>query len=127
MRKTRLNGKACGRDRVVAHPDLIGKTQNPQVGAPSSAYEEMRQYVGAVAVNADASRIAATSPVGGHVLIFDGRMRDLVEQRAIADVCGVAPSGRDFLVSDGRGRLWQGANLISESPGVAWDNHVRRI
>lgn len=97
------------------------------VGAPPSAYAGMRQYVGAVAVNGAGTRVAATSPVGGQVMIFDAKTRDLFDQRAIADVCGIAPDGGDFFVSDGRGRLWQGGNLISQTPDVAWDNHVRRI
>ena len=87
------------------------------IGAPASAYAGMRQYVGAVAVNDAGTRVAATSPVGGHVLIFDAETRGFVESRAIADVCGIAPDGRDFFISDGRGRLWQGPNLISEDAG----------
>jgi hypothetical protein len=44
----------------------------------------------------------------------------------VADVCGIAGDGRDFS-SDGRGRLWRGETMLSEDPGIAWDNHVRRI
>lgn len=97
------------------------------VAASEAAYRDMRQYVGAVAVNGDGGLVAATSPVGGHVLIFDAETRSLVDKRAISDVCGVAPRDNDFLVSDGRGRLWQGANVLSEQPDVAWDNHIRRL
>ncbi|MEP0323409.1 DUF1513 domain-containing protein [Bauldia litoralis] len=111
--------------------DLVGTHRpgsDPQlIAAPSTAYEGMRQYVGAVAVNDAGTRVAATSPVGGHVVIFDAETRGFVESRAIADVCGIAPDGRDFFISDGRGRLWQGPNLISEAPDLAWDNHVRNI
>ncbi len=111
--------------------DLVGTHRlggDPRlVSAPPSAYAGMRQYVGAVAVNDAGTRVAATSPVGGHVVIFDAKTGAFVESRGIADVCGIAPDGRDFFISDGRGRLWQGPNLISEDPGVTWDNHVRKI
>ncbi len=87
----------------------------------------MHQYVGAVATNCDGSVVAATSPVGGQVLVFDAKSRNLVDNRAIGDVCGIAPDGPDFFISDGHGRLWQGRNLISEDPDIAWDNHLRLI
>ncbi len=87
----------------------------------------MRQYVGSVAVSRDGARIAATSPVGGRMLVFDVATRNLVATRDIADVCGVAGDGGDFFVSDGRGRLWRGDTLLSQDPAVAWDNHLRRV
>jgi hypothetical protein len=87
----------------------------------------MRQYVGAMAVSEDGARIAATSPVGGRVLVFDAATRGLAATRDIADVCGVAGDGRDFFSSDGRGRLWRGDQMLSDDPAIAWDNHVRRI
>jgi uncharacterized protein len=111
--------------------DLVGTHRRGQdaclVSAPAAAYAGMRQYVGAVGANSTGTRVAATSPVGGHVLVFDAKTRNLIDNRAIADVCGIAPDGGDFFASDGQGRLWQGRNLISELPDVAWDNHVRRI
>lgn len=97
------------------------------VPAPAGVYAGMRQYVGAVAANRDGSLVAATSPVGGQMTVFDTRTRAVVGQRAIADACGVAGDGADFFVSDGRGRLWRGPTLLSEAPDVAWDNHIRRI
>ena len=97
------------------------------IGAPAVAYAGMHQYVGAVATNHAGSRVAATSPVGGHVLVFDAKTRNLIDNRAIGDVCGIAPDGADFFISDGHGRLWQGRHLISQDPDIAWDNHVRLI
>jgi hypothetical protein len=97
------------------------------VGAAPEAYAGMRQYVGAVAASGDGRLVAATSPVGGHVLVFDAASRNLVASRAIEEVCGIAPDGRDFFASDARGRLWAGERLISQTPDVAWDNHVRRV
>ncbi len=108
-----------GRHAPGAEPTLIE--------APRSAYAGMRQYVGAVAVNRDGTRVAATSPVGGRLLVFDAASRDLVGERDIADVCGITGDGGDFFMSDGRGRLWRGASLLSEDPDIAWDNHMRRL
>ena len=97
------------------------------IEAPGDAYAGMRQYVGAVATSGDGRLVAATSPVGGHVILFDAATRDLVASRPIEEVCGIAPDGRDFFLSDARGRLWAGPRLISETPDVAWDNHVRWV
>ena len=55
------------------------------LSAPADAYAGMRQYVGAVTVNDAGTRVAATSPVGGHVVIFDAATRGFVESRTIAD------------------------------------------
>lgn len=111
--------------------DLVGRHRTGEgidlVAAPPAAYGGMRQYVGSMAVSRDGARIAATSPVGGRMLIFDARTRDLIATRDVADICGVAGDGGDFFASDGRGRLWRGDTLLSEDPGVAWDNHLRRI
>lgn len=112
--------------------DLVGRhrrgTSLELVAAPAKAYAGMRQYVGSVAVSRDRRRIAATSPVGGRMLVFDVATRNVVCTRDVADVCGVAGGdGGDFLASDGQGRLWQGDKLLSEDPAVAWDNHLRRI
>lgn len=97
------------------------------VAAPELAYAGMRQYIGAVAINAQGTRVAATSPVGGHVLVFDAATRELVDNRAIREVCGIAGDGRDFLSADAGGHLWRGQTMISQFPDVMWDNHVRRI
>ena len=83
--------------------------------------------VGLGGARAGGARGAATSPVGGHVLVFDAATRNVVGNRPIEEVCGIAPDGADFFVSDARGRLWQGERLVSQTPDVAWDNHVRRV
>lgn len=97
------------------------------VGAPEEAYAGMRQYVGAMAINASGTRVAATSPVGGHVLVFDTATRNLVDTRAIPEVCGIAGDNGDFFSADAGGHLWRGSTLVSEYPGTMWDNHVRKI
>lgn len=111
--------------------DLVGSHRRggmpALIAAPPSAYAGMKQYVGAVVANRDGTRIAATSPVGGRMLVFDAATGNVVSSRDVVDVCGVTGDGRDFFYSDGRGRLWRGETLLSEDPGVAWDNHIRRI
>jgi hypothetical protein len=111
--------------------DLVGRQRAGEgielVAAPPSAYAGMRQYVGSMAVSGDGARIAATSPVGGRMLVFDATTRTVIGTRDVADICGVAGDGGGFFASDGRGRLWRGDLLLSQDPGVAWDNHLRRI
>jgi hypothetical protein len=80
-----------------------------------------------MAVSQDGRRIAASSPVGGRLMIFDAKTRDLVATRDVADVCAITGEGGDFFSTDGRGRLWRGETLLSEDPTVAWDNHIRRL
>ena len=97
------------------------------VGAAREAYGGLRQSGGDGAAWGEGGLGAATSPVGGHVLVFDAATRNVVGNRPIEEVCGIAPDGADFFVSDARGRLWQGERLVSQTPDVAWDNHVRRV
>lgn len=111
--------------------DLVGVQRAGEgmelVPAPPSTYSGMRQYVGSMAISRDGARIAATSPVGGRMLVFDAATRNLIATRDVADICGVVGDGGDFFASDGRGRLWRGDTLLTQDPGVAWDNHLRRI
>ena len=97
------------------------------VAAPHKAYGGMRQYVGDMAVSRDGRRIAASSPVGGRVMVFDAATRDLLATRDVADVCAITGDGGDFFATDGRGRIWRGGTLLSQDPSVAWDNHVGRL
>lgn len=97
------------------------------VGAPDEAYEGLRQYIGAVAINAGGTRVAATSPVGGHVLVFDTATRALVADRPIREVCAIAGDGGDFVSADAGGHIWRGTQMLSQYPDVIWDNHVRKI
>ena len=86
----------------------------------------MRGYAGSVAWNGAGTEVAITSPRGGRVQRFDAGGR-FVGSLARPEVCGVAPLGRGFLLSDGLGGLIaadaEGARPLARAE-VAWDNHV---
>ena len=111
--------------------DLIGTHRlghDPNlVTAPPDAYRDMHHYIGSIAANEDGSLVAATSPVGGTVMVFDTRTRTMIDRWTTADVSGVADAGSGFATSDGQGKLWHGKTLVSETAGVAWDNHLRAL
>ena len=99
------------------------------LSAPPSVYGSLRQYVGSVSPNADGSLIATTSPRGGVVIEWDARTGNIVSERRLADVCGVAPEGggEGFIVSDGFGQIYDEDGLRQSYPATAWDNHLRRV
>ena len=94
------------------------------IDAPPRLYASLSQYVGSVAASADGARIATTSPRGSRLLVWDVRRRTVIEDRTIADVCGVAPRGQGFLASDGAGTLHHASATLRQMPGFAWDNHI---
>lgn len=123
-------GAAGDRVSLVGH-HRAGNAITP-LTMESDLFIEMKHYVGAIAASADGRKVAATSPRGGLVAIWDSRGDEttprLLETRAIADVCGVAPTeGADFLLSDGQGGLRGTRTSEHTVPDIAWDNHLRAI
>ncbi|TAG29772.1 MAG: DUF1513 domain-containing protein, partial [Rhodobacterales bacterium] len=91
--------------------------------APQDAFA-MQGYAGSVA--ATAQRVLVTSPKGGVAMIFtaDGTHKATHHR---ADLCGAAPLGTGFLLTDGLGALLTADDraltpLISGK--TAWDNHL---
>lgn len=111
-------------DRV----ELVGRHRRGEdlgfLRAPRSVYEAMRGYVGSIAASRDGTRVAATSPRGGRLTVWDGRSGEVLETRRITDVCGVAPGERGFVASDGKGRVWIGDEAVARDDRAQWDNHL---
>ncbi len=112
----RIDGE--GRAMLLPFPDAV---------APLA-----RNYIGSVAPSRDGSAIAATSPIGGTVFVFDAERQTLATTHALRDGCGIAGSaGDDFIASTGDGRLLrvEGERMdgIARLGGVEFDNHMRRI
>jgi len=101
--------------------DLVTIDASPKV------YRSLRQYIGSVSANADGTLIATTSPIGGVVVEWDAKTGNVVSERQLADVCGVAPEGEGFIVSDGSGQLTEEEGLLRSYPKTSWDNHLRRV
>jgi hypothetical protein len=100
---------------------------------PPAVLQGLRNYLGSIATDATGRVVAATSPVGGSVALWDTNDGKFLDSTDHPDGCGVAAldDGR-FLVSDGFGGIHAfGADgrdqVVREtSAGMAWDNHMRR-
>lgn len=91
---------------------------------PEAEEAVMQGYAGSIAVAG--GRVAISSPRGGAVMVFgaDGRWQATHRR---ADVCGLAPLGEDFLVTDGLGgigRLDRAGLTMLSTHAQAWDNHL---
>ena len=112
--------------------ELVGWHRSPGrelqfLSAPKSVYRLLNGYVGSIAYNEYANSVAVTSPRGGRLLIWDARSRTLLEDRKIFDVSGIAPTGRQFIATDGSGRVWLGDDRIQAQSSVSWDNHLTAV
>jgi hypothetical protein len=94
---------------------------------------DLKGYIGAMAVSNDGRFIAASAPKAGHVLYVDTATATVIGRSDIKDVCGLAPEGmQDFAASSGLGVIryeTARARTISERElqDVAFDNHLRRV
>lgn len=123
---------------ATEQPPLLGRHrrgQRPELFmAPRRLQQDLRNYIGSIAADAERGRIATSSPVGGSVAFWDAGSGRCLGAAARADGCGVAPlhDGR-FLVSDGFGAIVEaGADtephlLVDVARDMAWDNHLRRL
>ncbi|MCE0505933.1 DUF1513 domain-containing protein [Roseivivax sp. GX 12232] len=86
----------------------------------------MEGYAGSVAFARDGARVAITSPRGGRLHLFDGEGTFRAALRR-GDVCGVAPSRRGLVVTDGQGGVLavedDALASVARAP-LAWDNHL---
>ncbi|SEA90448.1 DUF1513 domain-containing protein [Rubrimonas cliftonensis] len=96
------------------------------LGAPEAPLLRMRGYAGSVAIARDGTRLVATGPRGGLALVFD-IARGFKRAVEAADVCGAAPAGDGFALTDGAGRVLTlgdgSAKPLGRIDG-ALDNHL---
>lgn len=95
--------------------------------------DDLKGYIGAMAVSNDGRFIAASAPKAGHVLYVDTETATVIGRSNLKDVCGLAAEGaRDFAASSGFGVIryeTAQASTIAERAlqDIAFDNHLRRI
>ncbi|TNC74744.1 DUF1513 domain-containing protein [Rubellimicrobium roseum] len=97
--------------------------------APEPEARLMQGYAGSIAWSGDGTEVAITSPKGGRVQRFDAG-GSFLGHVARPEVCGIAPLGRGFLLSDGLGGLLSVEDGIPAPLGraeLAWDNHLVRL
>jgi hypothetical protein len=115
-----------GRHRRGGRPELFP--------GPDSALRGMKNYIGSLACDASGTRIATSSPVGGQIMVWDAASGRNLGVTQLFDGCGVAPMAeKGFIASNGRGDLARllpekaEATVLSSSPNLAWDNHLRKL
>jgi hypothetical protein len=106
-------------------PPLLGHFRRGEdlafVDMDDELLDGFANYLGTVDVNRQTDLVAIASPIGGQWAAFDTRTGNLVFREKIADVQGLARSGRSFTRSTSQG--WFGA----EKSDTAWDNHIGRL
>ncbi|MCV3272859.1 DUF1513 domain-containing protein [Roseobacter sinensis] len=111
-------------------PALVGLYKDGALrllDSPPEATRRLAAYVGSVAALPD-GRIAATSPRGGVVQIFDPTL-GFLSQSPQADICGVAASGGAGLATDGLGGVHHVGKRLTRigQHDLAFDNHLVAI
>ncbi len=114
-------------------PPLLG-TLSPRgkltlLDVPDDALARLVNYVGSVSFDDSGTRLTATSPRGGAVLIWNMERDALAASLMLPDVCGVAASGEEaFLLSSGNAGLKRvmadGSMAAAGGLGWIWDNHT---
>jgi hypothetical protein len=87
----------------------------------AASVRRMSGYLGSVAITRDGTRLAVTSPRAGLVQVY--RSGALQDERQISDVCGLATSGEDLVITSGSGLVQRMGARGLRHP-VQWDNHL---
>lgn len=143
---------AVAQDRTVAFgcqyqgdpndlPPLVGTVSaDGRIGLfemPEVELMGLSNYVGSIALDKAEDIVAATSPQGGSVALWNRRNGEFLTIERMGDVCGVAalPDNHDFLLTsgnDGVRSYVEGAETLPRITGDKmqkwiWDNHLLPI
>jgi hypothetical protein len=149
FRALSIRHMAIAQDRTIAFgcqyqgdpndlPPLVGTVSATGKAAlfdmPEVELLGMANYVGSMSLDRSEEIIAATSPQGGSVALWNRRTGEFLTRERMNDVCGVAalPVARDFLLTsgnDGVRSLIEGAETLNRISGDRlqnwiWDNHL---
>lgn len=97
------------------------------VQAPEAQIRAMDGYIGSIAFDESGAQIAATSPRGGILHVYDTATARWRETHPLEDVCGVAMAEHGFVVTSGTGELQHvdpARTGRSSHTGMMWDNHL---
>ncbi|AXI48682.1 DUF1513 domain-containing protein [Sulfitobacter sp. SK012] len=114
--------------------DVIGLVGTHRMGqsvrilqAPQEQVRSMQGYVGSIAFKADDKTVAATSPRGGSVHMFNAETGGFSHSHHLVDVSGVAPNEDGFVITSGLGVLQKIGNRtkpLRAQQDLLWDNHL---
>ena len=96
---------------------------------PEDVLSRMQGYIGSVA--SDGTTVAASSPMGGVIGLWDAGSGAWLGSTALADGCGLAPNGDGYLATSGLGVIetvskTAAAGPERRAPAFRWDNHLTR-
>lgn len=96
---------------------------------PEDVLSRMQGYIGSVA--SDGRTVAASSPMGGIIGLWDAASGAWLGSTALADGCGLAPNGDGYLATSGLGVIEPvsasaEAGPERKAPAFRWDNHLTR-
>ena len=97
------------------------------VETPINKIRQLDNYIGSLAFSGDGKTIAATSPRGGVVHLYDVETSRFASAVPLADVSGVAPFGASFAITSGTGQMRSLAHHCehrSNDSNLSWDNHL---
>ncbi|MCB5173598.1 DUF1513 domain-containing protein [Microvirga lenta] len=115
---------------------LTARGETILLDMPEDDLASMANYVGSVSLDRSGELIAATSPRGNVVAIWDRASRRYLGRTRMSDVCGVAPAPQNtaFLVTSGNagvGLTGLDRQSVERVGGDLarwiWDNHARRV
>ena len=94
----------------------------------------LKGYIGAVAVSRDGRVVAASAPRAGRAIYLDAASERVIGETILPDCCGLAPAdgASTIAVSSGLGAFLRARpTAVGEDsalvPGLAFDNHLRRL
>ncbi len=117
------------------HPPLLGLHRLGQqapllISAPEDRQRQMQGYAGSVAMNANGSLVAVSSPRGGVLHLFSAAEAAFERAEFLEDICGLGPSGLGVFSTSGTGhvaRVEAGALSPLRHHPVNWDNHLTAL
>lgn len=93
----------------------------------SEDVRRMDGYVGSIAFSGAGNDIAATSPRGGLIQIYDAATRALRTSKSVIDVSGVSATPHSFVFTSGTGALQLFADSVDaagQHSQLMFDNHI---
>ena len=115
-------GNAQGAALVYTHRRGESVVSLPEPSLPV----DLKGYIGSIAISGNGQIVAATSPRGNAVVLYD-LANDTVQAYGHADICGAAPTHGGVALTTGQGQFLRtelGPPNLSANAPIAWDNHL---
>jgi uncharacterized protein len=149
LRALSIRHMAIARDRTIAFgcqyqgnpndlPPLVGTVGTTGkvtlFDMPETELLGMANYVGSMSLDSSEEIVAATSPQGGSVALWNRVSGEFLTRERMNDVCGIAalPKAHDFLLTSGNDGVRSLADGAETLPRISsdrlqswiWDNHL---